>query len=146
MAYCTVDEISSEFKNIDFTASNAAISSAEVASFITQEERAIESRIAGVYEIPVTGSHSTSVVKLMNILMVKSRVQDILYIKTGQEKTDQGNTAVELRERVDAMIKDITERRLILTDATLANSAVGASSYNGSNSITPTFEKGSTQW
>lgn len=151
--YASSSDIASEFKSIDFSASNAVISTTEVNNFIDQEEAAIESEVATVYTVPVTGSKAIQLMKLMTIMMVKARILDILTVKSGKQTTDQGgSTSLDLRKRVfggegeDGMIQRIRKKDLRLVDAILAETTAGVTSYNVNNNITPIFKRDCAQW
>lgn len=144
MAYATYTDVQSEFKQIDFTASNSVLSTTEVAEFITQEEALLDGEVSQIYEIPVTGSQSISMMKMMTILMVKARIVDILAVKVGTSSPEQGSSGDALRTRVEKMLEKIKKKTLLLPDATLLSSTGGIKSYNVDNDITPLFEREST--
>ncbi len=144
--YAVAADVESEFRSINFSAADAALSIDEITEFIGQEEAAIEALISGVYSTPITGSKSISVMKLMTVLMVKARVQDILAVKVGSPKPEQGNGSIELRARVMDMIDRLQNRTMQLVDATLANAGGGVQSYASENEVTRAFSRDEEQW
>jgi hypothetical protein len=138
--YTSSSAVQSEFKSVTFGV-GTAVTSSDVDEFITQEETALEAEVSQIYEIPITGSRSISLMKMMSTLMVKARILDILPVKTGKPDADQGSGGEALRERVTAMLEKIQKKEIILTDATLRQSSGGVKSYTSDNDITPIFEK-----
>ena len=82
MGYCTVGDVSSDFKNIEFSATST-VTDTEVGDFIDQESAFIDSMICSVYVVPVTGSSSLLLLKKIAIALVADRVRHVLYTKTG---------------------------------------------------------------
>lgn len=144
--YSDVESVQREFKSVDFSDSNAAVDEDTVLEFIEQEEASIDSEIGTVYETPVTGSPATSVMKRMSIFMVKARIIDLLSVKSGVQKADQGGGADAYRQLVRDMLDRIKKKELILSGATLLESGGGVSSYSSSNSVEQVFQKDVEQW
>lgn len=144
MSYAVYTDIQSEFKSIDFTASNSVLSTTEVTEFITQEEALLDGEVSQIYEIPVTGTQAISIMKLMTILMVKARIVDILVVKTGTSSPDQGSSGDALRTRCKDLLEKIMKKVILLPEATLLSSSGGVKSYTVDNDLTPLFEREDT--
>lgn len=145
--YAAVADIQAEFKSIDFSATGAAISTADATEFITQEEAGLESEVSSVYSVPITGTKAIAVMKLMTTLMVKARILDILPVKTGSRPPEQGESESEkLRTRVTDMVEKIRKKEMMLIGAVLLESSGGIKSYAVDNDLDHTFLKGEDQW
>jgi hypothetical protein len=146
MAYATASDVQSEFRNADFSASNAAVSTAEVTEFLVQEEAIINGQIGGVYSVPVSSSSTiaVSILKAILIMRVKSRICSILAVKTGDPKGEQGNASTELKEKSDKLVELIIKRELHLYDASPAVTAVH--SYTNAEDLTHVFKREEDQW
>lgn len=146
MAYTESSDIQGEFKSVIF-GSTTAVTLTQVNEFIAQEEAAIDAEVGTVYTTPVTaGAGAVAVMKLISTLMVKARVLDKLYVKTGDQKADQGVDSTELKERAQELIKKIINRALLLPGASLISSSGGVRSYTADNNKKHTFKRGVDQW
>lgn len=146
MAYAGTTDVQSEFKKINFADTDAVVSTSEVTEFIAQEEAALNAEVGTVYVVPITDSGGISLMKRMSVFMVKARVLDLLYVKTGNEKTDQGSGGEAYREIVRDMLDRIRKKELILSGAILAGSTGGVSSYSSAHCIDQVFKKDEQQW
>ncbi len=148
MSYAVAADVQYEFKSINFAATDASISTAKVTEFIVQEEAMLEARISGVYTTPITGTKSISIMKMLTIMMVKARIEDILAVKVGAPKPEQGNNGDAIRASVTRYVEDIVSRKMQLVDATLGNSNAGVQSYVSENvaTVESTFKSGEDQW
>jgi hypothetical protein len=154
VAYTTAAAIQAEFKSLTFSGTTA-VTSDDVTEFIAQEEAALDGRLAKKYVVPITGTEALKVAKMLSTLYVKARIMDILAVKTGDPKADQGSTGSSLRKRADEMVKQIVDGSFKLTDATSAESTDGVADYVSGNldegdceppSIARTFRRDFTQW
>lgn len=146
MPYTVATDIESEFKSITF-GSDTAVTLTQVNEFIAQEEAAIDAEVGAVYVVPVTqGPQAVSLMKLMSQLMVKARVLDKLYVKTGDQKADQGVTSVDLRKRVADMLKRIVKKEVPLLGASLISTVGGVKSYTSDNNKEHIFQRDVDQW
>lgn len=144
MAYATVANVTSEFKNITFSVSSP-VTTAEVERFIEEADAHIEGVLSQKYVTPITGTTSLIIVRQISIWLVVQRVKDILAVKSGNQSANQ-----EQGERLDNlakdMLKDIIDENILLSDATLLDNSDGAFDYNSNNNITQTFKAGEDQW
>jgi phage gp36-like protein len=145
VAYCTDTDISSEFKAITFS-STSAVTDTEVDGFIDQASATIDGIIASKYEVPVTGSASLLVLKMICIWIVKARILSILSVKTPQDKTKQDPDGPTLLKQAMDMLKAIKKGDLILTDATASSSDDGMSSFLMNEEITYDNQVGVDNW
>lgn len=143
MAYASESDIESEFKDLDFS-SSSAVTSNEVIQFLSDADAEINARLNGRYTVPITGTVALSIVKVMEIYLVKHRILEILKVKTGRAPEEQEGSKT-YREMALDMIKDILENRLALYDA-VGVSGGGVASYNLTNDISPVFERDGDQW
>ncbi len=143
--YTTVAAVQSEFKGVTFAA-GTAVTTDDVDEFIIQEEFSLEGELSTVYNVPITGSQSISIMKRMSTLMVKARIMDILPVKTGKSEVDQGNPADGLRKIVSDMLEKLREKKMLLPDATLKESSGGVKSYTSENEIDHIFQRDIDQW
>jgi len=148
MAYATSAHISSEFKDITFSASTK-VTDTEVDRFIEEADAEIDSVLSKRYVTPITGSVSLILIRQISIWLVAQRVKDILVVKTGVKGSDQGNLRnddIRLDRKAKNMLQDIVNEKLDLVDATFLDSSGGVSSYNVDNNIGHVFDRESNQW
>lgn len=146
MAYCTNTDISSEFKDITFSATTA-VTDTEVDDFIDQMSSLIDSFISNRYETPVTGPISLLILKFICILLVKSRILSILSVKTPQDKTKQDPDGPTLWDRALKMLEQLKKGQLILPDADGPGSFEGGmSSFLMNEDIDYTFTMEDKNW
>jgi hypothetical protein len=149
VAYATYTDIASEFKNITFGA-DYALTEAEVAEFIDQEEAVINATISNRYEIPVTGSEAIKVMKSISVAYVAYRVAKILNLKKdvpipekfASQQLNEGAALMKAKKQ----LYEIRDGKMILRDAVALSSEQGVKSYNASNSIYPLWERDTKQW
>ena len=151
MSYSVAADIESEFKSLSFSASGSGITTAEVTEYIAQEDAAIESILSRVYVVPITGTTALSIVKKISIDRTAFRVAKILNMKKSLPIPDQ-LVAQELNEGAaylesEKLLRELQAGTASLIDAPrVGDTAQGLSSYNATNGITPTFERGVDQW
>lgn len=132
MAFCTSTDVLAEFKALSWNSST--VSSSDVSEFITQEENYVKAKVGKVYDIENMNStdnpQSWSILKKISIMLVASRVKDILITRTGNSQTDQTSEPKKsLADQAKMMLKEIVEGDLPLPDGTLLSSTGGVSSY-----------------
>ena len=144
MAYCTASDVQSEFKKLTVGASTP-VTSTEITEFIVQADALINARLANRWITPITGTESLSIIKMISILLVKERIEKILSVKTGKPEGSQEQDE-PAQDTGLGMLNQIMDGKLLLTDATLANSKDGVSSYNVDNDIEATFDSTGDLW
>jgi phage gp36-like protein len=145
MAYATEAEIESEFKNLTID-TGTAITTATVATYLAQADAEINSRLGVKYETPITGTESLVLIKMIEIWLVKDRVQKAMKVKTGIEKSSQDLGDADYRKQALDLLADLASGKVALSDATLKDSSGGVKSYASSNSVENIFKVGVTQW
>lgn len=143
MAYSTYSDVQNEFKNINFT--DGLITSAKVTEFISQADAYIDGRIGLIYDTPVTGTKSLSILKEISIGLVAQRISYILETKSITPKGDQ-YIPKNLIEQAEKRLDMIENRRLLLSDASERSTQAGVASYSSSNDVERTFKQGTDQW
>lgn len=145
MAYATAAEVTTEFKSVDFSAANAAVTTADVTQFIVEADSEINSKIGLVYETPVAAGEGLQLLKMLSKMLVKDRIDGILSTKTGFTETEQeGGQTVQ--EKVDAILADIASGKRVLLGATKLSANDGVKSYASSTGKTFTMKRDETQW
>lgn len=145
MAYCTDDEVSSEFKDIVFSATSP-VTDTEVTEFVSQASAEIDSIISNRYTTPVTGTESLKVLKQICIWLVKARIVGVLRIKNVSDKSDQDVGSLNYRKEALDRLKNIAIGKEILTDAPRSNTTGGLTSYLKDLDVTYDFQVGVDQW
>lgn len=148
MAYSTAALVTSEFKSIDFAASGAKVTTAEITQFIVEAEAYIDGRIGLLYTTPVVLGDSpkaTEILKHISTGLVAQRVAHIMETKAITPKGDQ-YIPKNLGADAERKLEMIVNRTLLLSDAESISSAQGVKSYSSSNTVTRTFKQGTNQW
>ena len=148
--YCTVDEVKSDFKNIQFS-TTSSVTIDEVQSFIDQECAFINSRICSLYQVPVDENVSPisfAVLKRINIFLAADRVRHVLYVKTGHDKTEQdtkGLRSLSRNPRKD--LDDILNGKIKLGDAIPVDECTGFDTASEANDCcSNVFDVNKQQW
>lgn len=149
MAYTTHEDIASEFKNIEFSATSA-ITSTAVTSFIEEEEALVNAMLSSRYETPVTDTESKLILKKIVIDFVAYRVAKILNLKKDVpipekvvvQQLSEG-AAFKMSKQYLEMIR---KGAIILSGATAQSNGQGVYSYNYQESVLPKFERDTKQW
>ena len=137
MAYAVVANVQSEFKSRTF-GSGTALTSGEVAEFITETENYVNSELAQVYVTPVTNATDISILKTITIWFVKHRVEGVLNLKANSEL--DGETPENLEKKAQDRLDKIIDKKLLQnTDRNTSNNS-GIEDYNAANSIDPMFD------
>lgn len=146
MAYCSTAEITSEFKDIEFTATTT-VTDTDVDSFIDQASAAIDSNIYNRYIVPVTvGAGALLLLKMVCIMMVKARILSILSVKTPQDKTKQDPDGPTLLTQAQKMLDSISKGILDLVGATGTGTEQGMTSFLANSDLTYDFRVGENNW
>lgn len=146
MAYCTKDEVISEFKDLEVEDSGTSIITSELEAWVAEGAALIDSYLCTVYVTPVVGGASALLVlKTCNIQIVAQRVKDTLRVKTGEEKVNQ-EFGTNLRKIAEETLKRLVKKDSLLVGAELLNSSGGVKSYTADHDIKPIFRKERPQW
>lgn len=147
MAYCTVTDVASEFKSITFS-STTPVTDTEVTNFIAMDEAVINGRLGLKYTVPITGTSSLLIMKKISLLLVVGKVKNLMAVKSGEAKADQGGPGDPYIKQAMDMLDMIVNEDIILKDAVAAAVLGAAKSYlsNGGGDYTPKFDVETTQW
>lgn len=148
MAYCTVAQVASMFKNVEFGA-KSLITEAEVTEFIEESDELIDAYVAQQYTVPIVSGTSPKAFKLMRRLsrmLTAHRVQGILETKNQTPELSQDTQGRSLEDLAMGVLKQIAAAKVSLSDATPQSSGGGISSYNVDNEIEFTFKVDTDQW
>ena len=147
MAYCTLTEVQSEFKNVTFTATSL-VSDSDVNAFILQADALINSYVSKRYDLPIDiASEGFQFLKMLSCGIVAERVRSILEVKQATNKDGAQNPRRPLdMQNIMSMLKDIASGKAPLVGVIAPSAGLGVYSENVANSIEPEFKKGSTQW
>ena len=148
MAYVTATQIQSDFKNINFSDSNARVTFAEVDEFITQEQALVDNIISKKYIVPVVSdATSVSLMAKITTLLVVHRIKKIIRIRHfDPKKQDQDLTDEEYKEAMDLLSK-IMKGQITLNAPEMSDGNYHVDSFiEDDPSISPEFQKGVPQW
>lgn len=150
MSYCTVDEVKSDFKNIQFTA-NSSVTIDEVQAIIDQETAYINGRICQLYVTPIVeldSPNSFAILKRINIFLAADRVRHVLYVKTGIDNKDQDSKGLKsLSRNPHKDLDDILTGKLKLGDAVKIDDFIGFDTSDEPNDCcSNTFDVNKQQW
>lgn len=146
MAYCEVEDIQTEFKDIKFDEDGSAVTTASVESFIDQAGSEIDARISVRYAVPVTMNDSALLLlKQICVWLVSDRIRDITEVKNVRTESDQ-DVKISTGGRARKMLAEIANGDIFLLGATLASTADGVSSFVSSNNIEREWKKSKVQW
>jgi len=150
MSYCTVEDVKSDFKNIQIT-TTSSVTIEEVEKIIEQECAYINGRICSLYKVPVVEASSPisfEVLKRINIFLAADRVRHILYVKTGRDNTEQdtkGLHSLSRNPRKD--LDEILNGKLKLGDAESVEECIGFDvSVKANDCCDNTFDVNKQQW
>lgn len=144
MSYATEAEISSEFKNVEFSATTS-VKTAEVTRFLAEASALIDAKVGMRYVTPVTNASDLLILKTICIDIVTARIKRILDVKTGKTETEQGVKG-SVEGAALKMLSEISNGNLPLQNSELINESSGVYSYAASNGLEHTFKKGEDQW
>ena len=145
MGYATSAQCTGEFKDLTVGASTA-ISSTDVTGFIADADAEINTILSVKYQTPITGTEALIVMKMVEVWLVKQRIQDILSVKSGVPAAEQGADGKGYRQMALELLKKLTNGTAKLTDATLATSADGVKSYTSQEDTANVFDVSINQW
>ncbi len=145
MPYTTVAAVQAEFKKLTISATTN-LTDTEVNEFISQHDAIIDARLGGRFVTPITGTEALKIVKLISTGLTVCRVQDVLHVRTGSQKTDKDLIRPKVCKNAEMLLEGIVSGKVKLGDATLITGGDGFNSGNVDNSVEPFFERGVDQW
>lgn len=145
--YATTAEVKAEFKALDTSSSGAVITDAKIDSWRADAYALINGSIGNKYETPVSSSASCfGILRMIEIWLVKARIQSIIPVKTGTDAAKQGESPDDLEKKAKSLLQSISDGKFKMDGATLASSADGVSSFNVSEGTEHTVKKDEDQW
>jgi len=145
--YATTDEIKAEFKSLDTTSSGAKVTDLKIDDWRGQAYAYINGRIGNKYDTPVdSGTDAFTILKQVEIWLVKHRIQQIIPVRTGAEGAKQGDLAQDLEKKAESVLDQIAQGKLKMAGADLLSSADGVASFNVSEGTEHTVKKDEDQW
>lgn len=151
-AYCLNSDVAAEFKNIDFTKSDAAVSASTVDEWISQASSEINNRLSVRYQTPFQttdpaniSSDGLSFVKQICIWLVAQRVTDALEAKTVRADV-QSAVKTDTASRARKMLQDIADNNLPLLGALPKKTDDGVTSFVSTNPSVRVFRRAGDAW
>jgi hypothetical protein len=145
--YCTTADVIAEFKALDTTSTGAAVTSTKIDAMRDQAYAYINAKIGNKYAVPISSSAScAAIVKMVELWIVKHRIQSIIPIRTGNSDAKQNDRPDALMEKAELVLDQIVSGKLKMDGADLASSADGASSFNVAEGLEHTVKKDEDQW
>lgn len=143
MAYCVHGDVTNEFKKL--TLNDATISQAKVTEWISQADAYIDAKLGLRYETPITGTEALKICKQISTWIVAGRVKEALDQDTGDDRVDQIMRG-DLEKKAKAMLTEIVEGKMILSDATIRRTGDGVKSFVVDEGEEHVMKKGEDQW
>jgi phage gp36-like protein len=144
MPYAESSHITAEFADVTFSASTK-VSTDDITRFLAEADAEINTRLCNRYAVPITGTESLVLMRMIEIWLVKHRIMGILKVKTPIAKADQGGET-DLRTQAIEMLKQLSDGELLLSDAPRATSEEGVKSYSADEEVDHVFQRGEDQW
>lgn len=148
MAYATAAEIQTDFKNIDFSQSNASVVTATVTQFIAEADALINAYVGSRYAIPITAEGGLSLMKLLSRSLVVARIKALLEVKraTNTDGVQNVVTTFLTPTQVMKILADIRDDNLNVDGATQLVTNSGFYSQNVNDSVESVIKKDTKQW
>jgi hypothetical protein len=148
MAYSTNAEVASEFKSIDFAATNAIITAASVDQFIIEADALVNSFVGQRYETPLVSGEGLQLLKMFSRLLVAERIRKILEVKDPKASEQAQNPrGVSLSTKdIMATLKQIAAGEQVLAGAIPLLTGGAFFSNAVVDQDKPIFEKAKDNW
>ncbi len=152
MSYCNIADVKSLFRHFSDN-TDAAVSDSDISSYIENYNAYINSRLYGLYLLPITESSNPESFKILsqiNSFYVASVIDDILNnYSQADKKPSWEKRAAQMLESV-APQKDSSgkqpEPNSKLIDATYLGTNVQKGKFKANSIDSTTFKKGSDTW
>ena len=146
MSYAAATDVQAEFAGVDFSKTNAKVTSAQVTEWIAQADVEINSAISGVYQTPIVAGDGLILLKQISIMLAGDRVESKLHVNSGAEPLDRVHGRSRRKDSL-AMLEKIRKGDLALAGATKISSSDGVqSAATTSPCVRHIFKKGVNQW
>lgn len=145
--YCENADIIAEFKDLK-VASDAILTTGKIDDMRDQAYAYINARVGRKYATPIVATASLPIVQMIETYLVAHRIKRILPVKTGQDKSSQGDPSFsDYRKDAEAMLEKIEKGTMPLDGAVLRKSGDGVQSYTSSTTADErTFKRDRDQW
>lgn len=154
MTYCSRDNVTSVFKNLDVDVSGTAIIQSELDDWIEEASAYMDSFLAVQYSLPITGTSSLIMLRGICVDLVAYKVAITLNLKNDRSLPN-GNIVQELshaspyREAIK-FLKSLKDGKVYLPDELPEETVGGLSSLyteaDYDTDINPIFKKTDQQW
>jgi hypothetical protein len=145
--YATTAEVKAEFKSLDTSSSGAVITDTKIDTFRADAYALINARIGNKYSTPVSSSAACfGILRMLEIWLVKARIQRIIPVKTGSDAAKQGDSESDLEKKAESVLEQIVSGKMKMEGADLASSSDGVASFNVSEGTEHTVKKDEDQW
>lgn len=148
MPYCTSAEVESEFKKIDFAATNALVTTADVDAWILEADALVNSYVGQKYIVPVTTGEGATLLKMYSRLLTSERVRKVLEVKDPKASEGAQNPRGVILSTAAIMkaLEAIAKGDVALIGATPLLSGAGFDSSAVSDGDKFTFQKDVDNW
>ncbi len=143
MAYASVEEVVSEFKDLE-VGTGTSVTDSEIGRFIDEADAYINSKLGLVYQVPITAPEAFPILRMIEVYLIKARINSILEIRSGQEEIVQNG--INNAEVANKMLDNLVAGIMVLPGAIMITSKAGVSSYSHENNIEHVFDVTRTQW
>lgn len=145
--YATTAEVKAEFKSLDTTSSGAVITNEKIDTWRADAYALINGAIGNKYQTPVDSeAECFGILRMLEIWLVKARIQSIIPVKTGTDAAKQGEGPEDLEKKAKSLLEQISNGKFKMEGATLASTHDGVSSFNVSEGTEHTVKKDEDQW
>lgn len=124
-AYTDADAVSQEFRSLVIN-ETSAVSTADVAEFISQSGSYIDSKIGKKYVLPITKlahPNAFNILKTIQTYMVVCRIKRVLEVKNVIKEADQLVKTVDYCKEAKDLLAEVVSGDLILSDAPAASTS-----------------------
>jgi hypothetical protein len=144
MGYATVDQIAGEFK--DFTPTTITpVSIADIEGFIVDADAEINSLLSINYVTPIIGgSEALVLLKMVEVWLVKHRILDIIYVKTGQNKTEQTGGKSYRQMALDVLKNYVSGDSVLIGAVLVTSGSIGR--FACGDAPLNVFDRSRNQW
>jgi hypothetical protein len=148
MSYCTPDEVSQDFKDIEFLDGEGNISLQDVTQMIVESDALINSYVGNVYIVPVITGAGLDLLKLLSRSLTALRIKKVMEVvqKTSDDANQNVLTTLMSLKDVLKVLTDIKNQDAALPGAILLSSDGGFFNNNVANRVCPKIRKDETQW
>lgn len=145
--YSTTEEVKAEFKELNTTATGAAITNAKIDAWREQAFALINARIGNKYQTPISEEAECSpILKMVELWLVKHRINQVATVRTSADDSKQPGQPESFHKRAMTVLEDIVSGKMSMAGATLRSSADGVSSFNVDEGNEHTVKKDEDQW